>query len=252
MYQALLWLDPTGDWRDTYLVLKDADNQGPGKERDEDGVGDGNYYRSWIWLHNPRAPDVADSDAGEEVASEEDVNEVLRVEWTTSFARLERWSEEVELVQEEMRRVIIFLERKSQDWSARVDARQGNASSNIESGLNAYARKQAAVHHNLALSFMKLWFPTLVSHNLEHSWATAFLIRNGVPLAAIRELAVSMQVPTATPLVTTVIPTGDSLILDEYDSSDDPEDGSDTECSSSDLEGTWEDDSDIDDFFTRM
>ena len=25
-YQALLWLDPAGDWRDTYLQLKDSDN----------------------------------------------------------------------------------------------------------------------------------------------------------------------------------------------------------------------------------
>lgn len=82
--------------------MKDSDNRGPGKESNEDGPGDGSYFRSWIWLLNPRAPDATDVGVGEEGASEEDVNELLRVEWTTSFARLERWAEEVELLQEEM------------------------------------------------------------------------------------------------------------------------------------------------------
>ena len=192
-YQALLQLDPTGDWKDTYLELRDGDNRGPGKERDEEGVGDGTYRRSWIWLPNPRAPDNADGIAGEEGASEEDVNETLRVEWTTSFARLERWKEEVELLQEEMRRVVVFLEWKSRDWLTKVEAPRGNTGPDIESGLNAYARKQAAILHNLALSFTKLWRPTLVSYNLKHSWATEFLAKNGVPLTGTDTLAVSTR-----------------------------------------------------------
>jgi hypothetical protein len=181
-YQALLWLDPTGDWRDTYLELKDSDNRGPGKERHEEGVGDGAYYRSWIWLSNTRVPETADGIVGEEGASEEDINEILRVEWTTSFARSERWKEEVELLQEEMRRVVAFLEWKSQDWLTKVGVPRGNTTPDIGSGLDAYAKKQAAIHCNLAVSFAKLWRPTLVSYNLKHSWVTVFLAKNGVPL----------------------------------------------------------------------
>ena len=101
-YRALLQLDPTGDWRETFLELKDSDNRGPWKEDNEGGVGDGSYFRSWIWLPNPRAPSAAGGEEGEDGASEEDMNEFLHVEWTTSFARLERWSEEVDLLQEEM------------------------------------------------------------------------------------------------------------------------------------------------------
>lgn len=51
-HQALLQLDPTGDWQHTFLELKDGDNQGLGKEAGKEGVGDGSYFRSWIWLSN--------------------------------------------------------------------------------------------------------------------------------------------------------------------------------------------------------
>ena len=180
-YCALLQLDPTGSWRETFLELKDSDNRGPGKETEEVGVGDGSYFRSWIWLANPRNPDTVDGDVGEEGASEEDVNEMLRVEWTTAFARLERWSEEVELLQEEMRRVVAFLEWKSLDWLAKMDTRAGDAAPDIQSGLRAYAQKQAAIFHDLAVSFAILWYPTLVSYSLRHSWITEFMDKHKVP-----------------------------------------------------------------------
>ena len=126
--------------------------------------------------------DVAGGEVGEECASDEDVNEVLRVEWTTSFARLERWAEEVELLQEEMRRVVMFLEWKSADWLGKVDVRGGDLAPDIQSGLGVYARKQAAVYRNLATSFAKLWRPTLVSYGLQHSWVTEYMKKRGVPL----------------------------------------------------------------------
>ena len=181
-YQALLRLDPAGNWQDTFLELKDCDNRGPGKETEEEGVGDGSYFRSWIWLSNPRTPGTADGEVGEEGASDDNINEMLHVEWTTLFARLERWSEEVELLQEEIRRVVMFLEWKSADWLAKADPRGVNTASDIQSGLRAYARKQAAVFHNLAMSFAKFWRPTLVSYGLQHSWNTDYLKKNGIPL----------------------------------------------------------------------
>ena len=102
-YRALLELDPTGTWQETYLELKDEDNRGPGKEAHEEGPGDGSYTFSWIWLLNPQARDASGNEVGDEGASDEEVNDVMRVQWTTSYARMERWIEEVELLQEEMR-----------------------------------------------------------------------------------------------------------------------------------------------------
>lgn len=146
-------------------------------------MGDGSYFCSWIWLLNPQVLDAADGEVGEEGASEEDVNKLLCVEWTTSFVRLERWTEEVELLQEEMWWVVMFLEWKSGDWLAKADVCWETSTFDVQSGLNMYARKQAAVYHNLMISFAKLWRPTLVSYSLEDSWATDYMTTHGVSLA---------------------------------------------------------------------
>ena len=170
-YDALLRLDPTGTWRETYLELKNEDNRGPWKEADERGPGDGSYTLSWIWLLNPRARDLGEVNR----ASDEEVNDMMRVQWTTSQARLERWTEEVELLQAEMRRVVTFLEWKARDWWAKQDVRSATTSPSIQSGLKAYARKQATIYHDLTVSFLSLWFPALDKSHLESSWVAEFL-----------------------------------------------------------------------------
>lgn len=182
--KALVQLDPTGEWQGTYLELKDEDNRGPGKEDHEQGPGDGSYTISWIWLLNPRVHDTDESNVGGGggVASDEEVNDEMRVQWTTARARLERWAEEVELLQEEMRRVATFLEWKAETWLAKQDARSTTASPSVQSGLRAYTRKQAAIHRGLAVSFSKLWYPILAKHNLETSWITNYMEKRGISL----------------------------------------------------------------------
>jgi hypothetical protein len=181
-YNALVQLDLTGEWKGTYLELKDEDNRGPGKEDDEKGPGDGSYTFSWIWLSNPRLCDTGGSDSGYvgDAASDEEVNDVMRVQWTTSCARMERWTEEVELLQEEMRRVVMFLEWKSERWLTKQDARLTTAPSGVQSGLQAYARKQAAIHHDLAMLFSKLWYSTLALCGLDHSWIADYMKKHGI------------------------------------------------------------------------
>ena len=305
-YRALRQLNPTGDWQKVFFELKDSDNRGPGKEVHEEGLGDGTYFRSWIWSANPQvaevstpsitnpatrdvsrvtgtpdrvprvpsagdhdnqqragpanrdlqttcaghhddtqatdtataipqatsnrnanqqATNIADADE-EEGATQEEVNEFLRAEWTTSFARLERWTEEVELLQEEMRRVVMFLEWRSKDWLAKVDAHGDTPAPDVRSGLNAYAKKQAAVYHNLAVSFTKLWYPTLESYGLECLWATDYaeehdftFIATGVPtpqkgifkFRLSSKLCDTALTPTDQPATNTPAPTPPSL-----------------------------------------
>lgn len=134
-------------------------------------------------MSNPRVPDTTNGGVVEESASDEDVNDFLRVEWTTSFARLERWVKEVELLQEEMRRVVSFLEWRSTEWLRKTDARKGASTPDVQSGLNVYAKKQAAIFHNLATTFVTLWHPTLVSYGLQHLWVTEYTKKHGVSLA---------------------------------------------------------------------
>ena len=117
---ALLHLDPSGNWQDLYRTLDDRDNRGPGKEPEEVSASDGRYVPSWIWLSNSNA---AAGDPTQSTISPDEVNEDMRVEWAQCVARADRWEEEVVLLQEEMRRIVHFLEWKSKDWISRADVR---------------------------------------------------------------------------------------------------------------------------------
>ena len=168
---ALLCLDPHGDWAELYPPLTDNDNRGPMKEQTEISSSDGQYAPSWIWHSNTTS------------VSPEEVNEDMRVEWAQCMARVDRWEEEVILLQEEMRRVVHFLEWRSSDWLTKVDSRTGTIAPSVRSGLSAYANKQATVFHNLAVRFCQRWHSTLTSLSLPHCWATEFLEVHIEPLS---------------------------------------------------------------------
>jgi len=80
----------------------------------------------------------------------------LRCEWAKSKARADRWDEEVQLVAEEMRRVLAFLEWKASWWDRQGEA-QLNVSRDILEGTRAYAAKQAHINRALAVSFEVRW-----------------------------------------------------------------------------------------------
>lgn len=80
----------------------------------------------------------------------------LRIEWCKTRARAKRWAEEVELLQEEMRRVLAYF-----DWHARVWIERGNGWAEIDDeqreGLVAYAHRQAAIQQSLHDHAKHLW-----------------------------------------------------------------------------------------------
>ena len=162
-YTALLVLDPTGDWNKEYLELTDKDNRGPGKEVEERGVGDGRYALSWIWKGSAGVQEATDP-------PEEEVNETIRHEWMTCRARADRWKEESDLLQEEMRRIIAFLEWKSAWWAGKAGSRSGSITSDIQHGVDSYARRQSSVYHQLAVTLSKQWIPSLVALEFDVSW----------------------------------------------------------------------------------
>lgn len=168
---ALLRLDPGGDWTKLYPALTDDDNRGPMKEQAEVSSSDGKYMPSWIWRSNSTA------------ISREEVNEDMRVEWAQCMARADRWEEEVILLQEEIRRVVHFLQWRSSDWLAKADLRIGAVAPVIRAGLLAYANKQTAVFQNLAVRFCQRWRAALISLSLPYDWATEFLEAHHVPLS---------------------------------------------------------------------
>ncbi|KAG2114604.1 uncharacterized protein F5147DRAFT_743818 [Suillus discolor] len=102
---------------------------------------------SWIWL---------DSHVDNSSSENERVQDSVRVEWCKARARANRWSEEVELLFEEMRRVIAFLRWQAEWWSERHSSRVPESPAEQE-GLAAYACRQAALRLSLVASFQDLW-----------------------------------------------------------------------------------------------
>ncbi|KAJ7429112.1 hypothetical protein B0H11DRAFT_2266968 [Mycena galericulata] len=93
---------------------------------------------SWIWT----AAGALDDD-------EEELHASIRVEWCRAKARKNRWEEEVELLREEARRVVRYLEWYVRWWNDRSRVREME-SEEMRGGLAAYAKKSAATFAKLS------------------------------------------------------------------------------------------------------
>lgn len=87
----------------------------------------------------------------------------LRVEWLKARARAKRFQEEVQLLEEEKRRVLVSLEQNAHVW----DQREGYVLSNLEAsavtqGAAAYAAEQAALQRALKAKFQNMWLSPAV------------------------------------------------------------------------------------------
>ncbi|KAJ7722771.1 hypothetical protein B0H14DRAFT_3098400 [Mycena olivaceomarginata] len=101
---------------------------------------------SWIWRSALTA----------EEGSEPGMAEALRIEWAKTRARAWRWTEEVDLVEEEMRRVLAFLNWKANHWTSLMDERD-EPDEILREGLTAYAKCQARVQRDLRARFEGNW-----------------------------------------------------------------------------------------------
>ncbi|KAJ7847993.1 hypothetical protein B0H14DRAFT_3453348 [Mycena olivaceomarginata] len=102
---------------------------------------------SWIWVNKGERWDPGDNVA---------MNEAVRIEWAKAHARSMRWAEEVDLLEEEMRRIGQFLQWRSDWWNAKVDLR-GLPEGPQREGKTAYAKHQAAVQTRLVADFAVEW-----------------------------------------------------------------------------------------------
>ena len=159
-YSALLILDPDGSWNTQLRVLLDDDIRGPGQDTDGEVLGEGRREHSWIWLVGSNADSQTD---------ESETQDAMRVEWGKTQARAQRWTEEVQLLQEEMRRVLEFLTWRASWWRSRPSHRE-TVDTALASGLIAYSEKQAVVLERLAQSFAKQWSPILKKKGFQFKW----------------------------------------------------------------------------------
>ncbi|KAJ7017384.1 hypothetical protein C8F04DRAFT_1200656 [Mycena alexandri] len=117
---------------------EDEDEEGEGEEEGNRGKGAGRTAGesrrevSWIWT----TMGLSGSDEG--------LEDALRIEWAKSYARMRRWEEQVQLLEEEFWRLPISLEFQAVEWEKRLKAvKVGEIEESIAQGLIAYAAKQA-------------------------------------------------------------------------------------------------------------
>ena len=158
-YSALHILDPEGSWHSQLRVLDDSDIRGPGKSDDE-LQGEGRRELSWIWL--------VGSDKSLQSDDKEAI-EAMRVEWGKTRARAQRWSEEVQLLREEMRRVLEYFKWKAAWWRSKKNA-QLTVGPAISNGLQAYAEKQAVILERLGQVCAQKWSAVLKKHSFQDDW----------------------------------------------------------------------------------
>ncbi|KAJ7448474.1 hypothetical protein B0H11DRAFT_1744214 [Mycena galericulata] len=96
---------------------------------------------SWIWTAQ-----------GALESGEEELHASIRVEWCRAKARKNRWEEEVDLLREEARRVVRYLDWQVGWWDERASVRESE-SEEMRGGLAAYAKKSAAAFVTLARNF---------------------------------------------------------------------------------------------------
>ena len=80
-------------------------------------------------------------------------NPALHVQWAKSRARARGWTKEVQLLKEEMRRVLVTLEWKAAWWADQKEAEDQEVSVELREGLWAYAVDHALLYHSLASKF---------------------------------------------------------------------------------------------------
>ncbi|KAK7029968.1 CxC2 domain-containing protein [Favolaschia claudopus] len=154
-------------WEGTLQVLEDGDVRGmpeatfrkPGKRRKETASARKKRKKtqspiSWIWLADGSAADADRNPA---------MNEALRIEWAKTRALGMRNTEEVALLEEEMRRVPEFLRWRAAQWDAAKDhsppSRRPDLIMNprLGEGFDAYASRQAQLMRDIATRFETKW-----------------------------------------------------------------------------------------------
>ncbi|KAJ7032307.1 hypothetical protein C8F04DRAFT_1262054 [Mycena alexandri] len=140
-------------------LFSDPEKKKRGKKRKRDGPVQHPpppTEMSWIWRTGISTLAAAASTSEE--AAIKATNESLRVEWAKTRARAHRWREEVDLLEEEMRRILVFLEWRAWWWRGLKDNRpEVVETATMQEGFNAYAERQAVIQEKMKVRFEGNW-----------------------------------------------------------------------------------------------
>ncbi|KAF8209905.1 hypothetical protein K438DRAFT_1496867, partial [Mycena galopus ATCC 62051] len=77
-------------------------------------------------------------------------------EWAKTRARAHRWTEDVDLLEEEMRRILVFPQWRADWWQEQKDRRTEEEVEMVE-GFIAYAECQATIQETTKARFTNDW-----------------------------------------------------------------------------------------------
>ncbi|KAJ7776650.1 hypothetical protein DFH07DRAFT_865726 [Mycena maculata] len=114
---------------------------------------------SWIWISQGEKWEPGDKAA---------LNEAVRIKWAKTHARAMRWREEVDLLEEEMRRTVELHCWQARWWRDQV-GRKGLLEGPQLEGETAYALRQAALRDTMANECISEWkeLPECVGRTME-------------------------------------------------------------------------------------
>ncbi|KAG2739545.1 hypothetical protein P692DRAFT_20755538 [Suillus brevipes Sb2] len=135
-------LGKTNDWERSLKPLDKQRDAVPLKH--DDGRTMGQQSISWIW----RTSGFDSNELG--------LQDSLRVEWCKARARAHRWEEEVQLLREEMRRIVAFLDWQAGWWDMQGLRRAFNSLQAGEGAL-AYAQRQANLRRQMVIHIKSIW-----------------------------------------------------------------------------------------------
>ncbi|KAJ7126315.1 hypothetical protein C8R44DRAFT_734192 [Mycena epipterygia] len=109
-------------------------------------VGETHCTLSWIW-YNMNAADPK---------NKQELFEVLCVEWCKAYSRTRCWTEDVVLVEEEMRHTIKFGFWSASEWKGCAMVQTG-VSDELQEGLGTYPAEQMQQERSMCLELQKKW-----------------------------------------------------------------------------------------------
>ncbi|KAG2046999.1 hypothetical protein BDR06DRAFT_1014253 [Suillus hirtellus] len=136
-------LGKNNDWQQILKSLHRAKDVDPLNHDKGKTVGQQNI--SWIW----KTPGVSNN-------QEEGLQDSLHVEWCKAQAWAHQWEEEVQLLHEEMHRILSFFEWQARWWDTQGSQWQFSSPAFTE-GTVAYAHCQAMLHQRMSAWFGSLW-----------------------------------------------------------------------------------------------
>jgi hypothetical protein len=96
------------------------------------------------------------------------------VDWAKSRTYAACWAEEVQLLAEEMCRILFYLQWKSEWWLTQSSA-QLEINRELGEGLSAYTVKQHAILQQMGYQFVAEWWPIVSVNNLDTNWPMHFI-----------------------------------------------------------------------------